>query len=184
MRGHSLIAAVLLIACSRTPSAPATRAPESAAMDHEMSAHASVELTPAARQELAELRAATARFRDTSVAKAAGYETSLTECMTDAARGGMGFHYGDLTRFDAQVRHDAPEILVYEPQKDGSLRFVAVEFAIPFGQWTSEDAPVLFGQPFHRNFRFGLWVLHAWVGRDNPAGIFMDYNPKVTCPAA
>ncbi|MEO7964173.1 MAG: hypothetical protein ABIT38_09735 [Gemmatimonadaceae bacterium] len=94
----------------------------------------------------------------------------------------MGFHYGDLTKFDESVKFDSPEVLVYEPQSDGSLRFVAVEFAIPFGKWTSSDAPVLFGVPFHQNFRFALWVLHAWIGRDNPSGLFADYNPKVSCP--
>jgi hypothetical protein len=29
-----------------------------------------------------------------------------------------------------------------------------------------------------------VWALHVWVGRQNPSGIFSDWNPKVTCDNA
>lgn len=184
MRARTLILGMLLGACARAPEASLSTMREMAAMNHRSASEKRTELSALARRQLAELRQATARFRDQSVAAAAGYRSSLTECMTDGVKGGMGYHYGDLSKFDGSVTHDAPEILVYEPQKDGTLRFVAVEFAIPFGRWTSDVPPSLFGQQFHRNVRFGLWVLHAWIGRENPNGLFTDYNPNVTCPDA
>jgi hypothetical protein len=31
--------------------------------------------------------------------------------------------------------------------------------------------------------RATLWVLHAWVWKDNPTGVFQDFNPRVRlCP--
>ncbi len=44
--------------------------------------------------------------------------------------------------------------------------------------------PTLFGVSFHRHPSLPLWVLHAWVWKDNPAGVFADWNPAVRmCPA-
>ena len=67
--------------------------------------------------------------------------------------GSAGWGYQDLAGIPdvPQVGHDAPEILVYEPQPDGRLRFVAVEFAVPFDAWTAAEPPELFGQRFHGN---------------------------------
>jgi hypothetical protein len=33
------------------------------------------------------------------------------------------------------------------------------------------------------NTAFGVWILHAWVHKSNPSGVFEDFNPNVTCPA-
>jgi hypothetical protein len=27
----------------------------------------------------------------------------------------------------------------------------------------------------------GFWIMHAWVWGHNPAGMFEDWNPEVTC---
>ena len=147
-------------------------------------AHVAATLTRRDRQQLAELRAATAPFHDIGAATAAGFRDRLTDCMSDPTLGAMGVHYGDLTRFDAKPEYARPEILVYEPRKNGRLRLVAVEFAVPFDAWTANKAPVLFGQSFHRNETFGLWVLHVWLWRDNPSGLFADWNPRVSCERA
>jgi hypothetical protein len=40
------------------------------------------------------------------------------------------------------------------------------------------------GQQFRVNSAFGVWALHAWVGRDNPSGVFADWNPRVSGAAA
>ena len=40
----------------------------------------------------------------------------------------------------------------------------------------------LFGETFHRNDGAGLWVLHVWLWNHNPAGLFADWNPTVSCP--
>jgi hypothetical protein len=38
------------------------------------------------------------------------------------------------------------------------------------------------GEDLHLNSALGVYVLHAWVWRNNPAGILEDWNPEVSCP--
>ena len=36
----------------------------------------------------------------------------------------------------------------------------------------------------HLNENLGVYVLHAWVWKYNPNGVFADFNPRVgDCPA-
>ncbi|HEX6049159.1 MAG TPA: hypothetical protein VFZ21_07820 [Gemmatimonadaceae bacterium] len=105
--------------------------------------------------------------------------------MTDPALGGMGFHYGNAGLIDGSVRVDEPELLLYEPEKNGQLRLVAVEYIIPYTLHPrSGEPPVLFGQQFKQNDTFQLWGLHAWVWQENPSGMFASWNPRVTCDNA
>ena len=58
---------------------------------------------------------------------------------------------------------------------------MAVEYIVP-GDFVDPAAPPeLLGQTFHLNEALGVWVLHAWVWKDNPAGVFQDWNPEVVC---
>jgi hypothetical protein len=135
------------------------------------------------RKDLATLRRVTAPFHSFSKAAAAGWSTKITDCMTDPnGAGGMGFHYGNTDLINGTVSVDKPELLLYEPEKNGRLRLVAVEYIIPYS-FHSRDAapPVLFGQEFKQNDTFQLWGLHAWVWKENPSGMFANWNPKVTC---
>jgi hypothetical protein len=140
-------------------------------------------------------RAATASFHDLSVAVAAGwnihlYDVNGIDCIDNPA-GGMGIHYvnGALVG-DGAVDATTPEALVYQPMPDGSMKLVAVEYVVLRADWdaTHSDPPSLFGQQFElvlAGNRYGLpdfYELHAWVWRNNPAGMFEDWNPKVTCP--
>jgi hypothetical protein len=133
-------------------------------------------------RDLAALRAATAQFHDFDKAAAAGWSAKITGCMELAGAGGMGFHYGNVGLIDGSVQVDRPELLLYEPEKNGRLRLVAVEYIIPY-TFHSRDAepPVLFGQQFQQNDTFQLWGLHAWVWEDNPSGMFANWNPRVGC---
>jgi hypothetical protein len=101
--------------------------------------------------------------------------------MSDPA-GAMGFHYGNTAFIDGNARLLEPEILMYEPQPDGTLRFVGLEFVVPLS--ASATPPTLLGHTFHRNDAFQLWVLHVWLYRENPSGMFADWNPSVSCAAA
>jgi hypothetical protein len=132
------------------------------------------------QRQIARLRAATARFHDFEAAARAGWGARITPCFNDPA-GGMGYHYGNEALFDGRVEALKPELLLYEPQKNGKLRFVAVEYIVPFDAWTAPEPPELYGLSFHRNEGFKLWVLHVWHFRENPSGIFADWNPKVSC---
>ena len=133
------------------------------------------------------LRAATARFHDIAVAEKAGYEIPLTGCYVDelTGQGAMGYHFGKGSAIDATVDELEPEALLYEPQKNGRPRLVGVEFIVPFTHVPdTSPAPRAFGLDFKRNYVFNVWALHVWVWKNNPSGIFADWNPDVTCAYA
>jgi len=140
-------------------------------------------LSASVRRDLATLRRVTAPFHNFDKALAAGWSAKITDCMTDPyGAGGMGFHYGNVALIDASVQVDKPELLLYEPDEDGELRLVAVEYIIPYRFHSPASAPpVLFGQRFKQNDMFQLWGLHAWVWKENPSGIFASWNPRVSC---
>lgn len=137
---------------------------------------------------VAEVRQATRDFHDVSVALAAGY-ASAGSCVSGPQEGAMGIHYpnGALVG-DGLLDPRRPEVLIYE-QRGGRLRLLGVEFLVIAQQWDAGNAgpPVLMGQHFHyvgSPNRYGLppfYELHVWAWRDNPNGIFADWNPEVSC---
>lgn len=135
-------------------------------------------------RELATLERATAKFHSFESARAAGWSEQITGCMADSMAGGMGYHFGNPKLIDGTVRADEPELLLYEPEKNGRLKLVGVEYIVPFGAWDKEAPPKLFGRSFSRNMAFGIWALHAWVWEDNPSGLLSDWNPRVSCAYA
>jgi len=153
------------------------------AMHHE-SAMRDVVPTPEAQREIAHLREVTARFHNIAAANSAGWNAAVPGCFSDPQLGGMGFHFGNPKLLDGVVDADNPEFLLYEPTVGGGRQFVAVEYAVPFTAWTAPQPPKLFGQYFHRNEAFGLWIMHVWHIRENPSGVFFDWNPRVSCDAA
>lgn len=130
---------------------------------------------------------ATAGFQDVATAEAAGWSSTLDTlgCFQDATLGGMGVHYVNPTLMDATVDIAKPEGLVYEMDASADIvGLVAHEYIVPVETWTSSTPPTLFGQSFHRHPTLPLWVLHAWVWKDDPAGVFNDWNPAVRqCPS-
>jgi hypothetical protein len=140
-------------------------------------------VSPAAanQSDLSTVRLATASFHDLDKAMKAGY-APLLACFDQAGVGGMGQHYVNLSLLNSSVDVAQPEALVYEV--DGNrLQLVAVEYIIPQSAWTSSQPPSLLGRSFTRNDALGLWVLHAWIWKPNPDGIFANYNPSVRmCP--
>jgi hypothetical protein len=177
--GTPIAALALTLAVCAEPAAPAR-----GGHSHAPASGAQRSLTPEAYAQLAELRALTASFHSIEAAAKAGWNTKITDCFSDPNLGGMGFHYGNTALIDGAVDPLQPELLLYEPRKNGERRLVAVEYIVPFTAWTSANPPVLFGQPFHRNEAFGLWVLHVWHFNNNPSGIFSDWNPDVSCAYA
>lgn len=176
-----LACAAALAACHDAP-APAAEptSPAEAHGSHPAAARGAPDA--ATSRMLADLRQATERFHSLPAAKAAGWKDSVTACMSSPA-GAMGFHFADLSRFDATLDANAPEILVYAPQANGGMRLVAVEYAVPYAAWPRDaaTAPTVLGQSLHHNDGFGLWVLHAWVWQGNARGVFEDWNPGVKC---
>lgn len=165
---------------------------------------------------LAEVRTATERFRDVNIALAEGYiRDPMNMCDTaemmgaPASLGTMGIHYfrPDMLgvtappnpRVDGTGTHTDfrnPSILIYEPQKDGSLALVAVENLVFQKSWAATGAtkpPSFHGVAWDNMKDDPATALdeahmfephydrHVWVYRENPNGVFAQYNPRVSC---
>lgn len=135
---------------------------------------------------LAQANLAAAAFQDVVVAEAAGYASTMDAlgCFESAEEGGMGLHYLNEGFMDGSVDPTQPEALVYELNADGEIvGLVAHEYIVPLEAWTEEEPPQLFGLDFHQHGVLPLWILHTWIWKDNPSGVFNDYNPRVRpCP--
>ncbi|MGH3110484.1 MAG: hypothetical protein ACRDQT_06160 [Gaiellaceae bacterium] len=146
--------------------------------------------------DVAAVRAATAKFHDVQKAIDAGYTVELPDrfgetCianLTDPDEGAMGVHLVSLSRvIDPALDPTNPEALVYERRNDGTLKLVAVEYVV--FQGAVSEKPELFGVDFDENdgTRYNLdpfYALHAWIWKPNPnepAGIFSQWNPRVSC---
>jgi len=138
-------------------------------------------------KQLAAVRNLTAPFHDFDTAVNAGWFAPITDCVEnpgDPSIGSMGYHYGNPEYLEDGGYLDIlqPEVLLYEPQKNGKKRLVGVEYVVPFDDHPiTEDPPVLFGQEFIPLPGPGVWGLHVWIWRHNPHGMFYDWNPKVSC---
>jgi hypothetical protein len=136
--------------------------------------------------DLAAANLAAAPYQDVAQAEAAGYVSTLDTlgCFEDPQRGGMGVHYSNEALMDATVDISAPEALVYELDAEGQVtELVAHEYIVPIDAWTENDPPRLFGRDFYQHPSLPMWILHTWIWKDNPMGVFEDFNPRVRpCP--
>jgi hypothetical protein len=152
----------------------------------------------AGTNELSQARAGTASYHNFDKAQAAGYglftDANKIACIDNPGVGAMGIHYvnGALVG-DPSENPSTPEAVVYEPQSNGRLRLVALEYVVLKADWEGAGntaPPSLFGEPFMlvpSPNRYGLpdfYALHAWIGKHNPSGMFSMWNPLVSCPAA
>jgi hypothetical protein len=173
------------------PPAAASAAAGDAMAGHDMGALETAGL----EDELAEVRGVTARFHDLDAALEAGYELGwvngsdvriITGCVFHPTAGAMGYHY-----FNAELMADlttdalAPEVLVYAPGENGNLQLAAVEWVVR-GQNSNppgvSSPPSVLGMPMHILVpAVGFYIMHAWVWKPNPAGMFADWNPEVSC---
>jgi hypothetical protein len=153
--------------------------------------------TAAGQAGLSTARSATARYHALDLALAAGYRVSPDAqgiaCIDQPGAGAMGIHYANGRLFgDPALDAATPEVLVYEPTKNGRLRLVALEYVVLRDAWDAAHAspPSLFGHEFHlvpAGNRYGLpdfYELHAWIWKHNPRGTFDDWNSRVTCAEA
>lgn len=175
-RRYRLLATIVALAALAAACAGASAAPPAAHGGHEMRT----------RDRVAAMLA-TAGFQDVAVAEEAGYASSIDTlgCFQSPGQGGMGLHHIDDTLLDATLDITKPEALVYELDASGQVAgLVAHEYIVPVDAWHSKRAPKLFGMPLHRHPTLPLWVLHTWLWKDNPGGVFQDWNPAVRlCPA-
>lgn len=134
------------------------------------------------------VRKATEGFKSEHDAEAAGY-AMFHGCASGPQEGAMGVHYvnGNLVG-DGEVDAQHPEALMYEP-KNGDLQLLGVEYVVLAEAWNAkhQTPPVLMGQLFNyagAPNRYGIpayYYLHVWAWKNNPAGVFADWNPQVSC---
>jgi len=126
-----------------------------------------------------------------------------------AEMGAMGIHFirMDLLeitgppnpRVDGASTHvdfRKPAVLIYEPQADGSMSLVAVENLVFIAAWekAGNTAPPSYqGVAYDRMVDDPATELdeahhfmphydrHVWLYRENPNGVFAQFNPAVTC---
>jgi hypothetical protein len=128
------------------------------------------------------LRASLDPYTSLALAKQAGYNTAITDCMSNGDEGAMGVHFGNTSLIDGTANPTHPEVLIYEPGANGDMSLVGVEFIVPLAIVPKTGpAPELFGQKFTVNDVFGVWALHVWTHRINPNGTFAMWNPRVHC---
>jgi hypothetical protein len=147
----------------------------------------------AAPDDLAAARAATARYHNAHPGYSLLTDAAGIACIDNPGEGGMGIHYvnGALVG-DGKVSAATPELVVYEPLAGGRQRLVAAEYVVLQAAWDAQhdEAPELFGREFElvqAGNRYGLpafYELHAWLWQHNPAGMFEDFNPRVSCAHA
>lgn len=141
---------------------------------------------------LAKVKAAVAKYHNINAAKTDGWQLvpGLDACFELPGVGGQGIHYINTALLDTTLDPLKPEALVYQPKPNGKLNLGAVEYIVPKAAWEAAGntgVPVLHGlqpqdMPLHLNTELGVYVLHAWIFKKNPAGTFADWNPDVSCP--
>lgn len=176
----ALVIAGVVTGCADDATAPLEPVETTVAANRGVPAHAHV------NRDLSQLRRVTAPFHNFEKAEEAGYGTQATVCWFHSGLGAMGYHYLNPALIDLEAELLEPELLVYEPRPDGSLRLVAMEYIVPKAAWDDSGRPGLpsvAGQEFHDNGA-GLYILHIWAWLHNPSGIFADWNPKASCEHA
>jgi hypothetical protein len=121
------------------------------------------------------------RFKDVEVAIQEGYKPMA--CVSGPMGGSMGMHYANPSLIDDDVDLTKPEAIMYEPQGDGTMELIGVEYI------TTKGPAQLDGHLFNyygAPNRYGLpafYELHVWAWRENKDGTFADMNKDVSCDA-
>jgi hypothetical protein len=152
------------------------------------------------QQQLAEAKDASAKYKNVAVAKAEGY-IQVTQFIP-----GLGLHMVNLGISRSIFDPSRPQVLLYEPRASGGLQLVGVGFAL---ETLGDTPPAGFAGGsdvwhFHRNLCFlpdgsvtiapsagdcqtksgvfqarTAWLLHVWLWKTNPNGVFTESNPQV-----
>jgi len=147
------------------------------------------------------VRRATEQFKGVTSVDGPGNGYGLVlGCVSGGDFGAMGLHYLNKAFLqDSDVQVDKPEIVLFEPTRDGGIRLTGADYVVIKDAWDKDpkhinpdgsvNPPQLFGQLFHlfdAPNRFALpafYTLHVWAWKDNPLGTFTNWNPNVSCDA-
>lgn len=127
--------------------------------------------------EVNQLIVATSKYADINVATAESF-FDVSGFVPN-----MGHHYLLSPRVDGTFELERPELVLYAPDSNGNMEFVAVEYAIPVADINNPGNPPegFTGNEdeWHLNTNLSQWQLHVWIGKENPDGIFAPFNPNV-----
>ena len=133
-------------------------------------------------RDLERLRAATASFKSLDAAVAAGYQRTVTQCISHPTLGVMGYHHTNDALLDDKLDVEHPEILVYGKTATGEYKLNGVEFFVPYSAHPRDSAPPeIMGQQLTPFDPGKFWYKHVWAWTENPSGMFADWNPNVKC---
>jgi hypothetical protein len=116
-----------------------------------------------------------------------------TPCVSGPETGAMGIHIVNPSRTaTGTITLEAPAALIYEPQSNGDLVLVGVEYIHDKAAWEAANkkgpaTPSVDGHLMNLvDFpnRYGLpafYEMHVWAFEENPKGAFADWNTHVTC---
>jgi hypothetical protein len=151
-------------------------------------------------RQLAAAKSATAKYRNMDRAKADGY-FQVTQFIP-----GLGLHLANLGIRQDVFDPSRPQLLLYAPKRSGGYTLAGVGYTFvhdgdipPAGFAGGQDV-----WHFHANLCFLLtgsvtltpdaaacqtrggvfqketaWLLHAWIWKTNPDGVFTESNPNV-----
>lgn len=195
----------LYLACAALGTLALAAAPAPQAHDGDAHAQASTQQLNSQRNrnDLVKIvKRATAKYYNQPIeaAERDGFQL-LFGCVSDDDSGAMGLHYVKLDRympapgvFDAEIKADEPEILLYEPTPWGP-KLTGADYLVDAATWDKahpqvpQQAPELDGQIFHyfgSPNRFGLppfYTLHVWAWKESPTGTFVNWHKEVRCDA-
>ncbi|WP_373060482.1 hypothetical protein [Gemmatimonas sp.] len=179
-------ACALLAACAGDATPPTATAATVVADDHGThSKIATGTLTVDQEAGIKAARKATARFNSFNQAQKAGYTTQFPlGCAQLPGIGAQAYHYMNPALVDNIIDLEHPELLMYEPQRNGSLELVGLDYVAPRPVNTLDNKPApLLGMEFAPIVVQGVsvWALHIWAWRPNALGVFTPWNPAVSC---
>lgn len=146
---------------------------------------------------LAEIRRGTAKYHRLAAAEADGYMWD-DHCVAHPFLGAMGHHVVNFGLVDGILDPSNPEVLLYEV-KNGKPHLTGVEFIIHAGMWQGDGIPMLGNIPFAAHLEvqcdewgencfnvrggppFPHYQLHVWIWKKNPEGMYIPFNPDVSC---
>lgn len=146
-------------------------------------------------KQLAQVRQATEKYHDVTVALQDGYIN--THELVVSPDGVMGIHFINpkLMFDDGALNPTQPEILLYVPTNEGGYKLVGVEYYVP--AFMAKGHPTLFQHQFDGSMlnhdldpttltdeekldpKNRHYDLHVWLWQGNPAGMFAEWNPAI-----
>jgi hypothetical protein len=157
---------------------------------HAAAAPASVDQKAKASALVKVVREATARFQDVAVAEEEYFPQF--GCVSGSDYGAMGMHFVNMALvMDGELDITRPEIVIYEPQPNGSLKLIGADYLVLVKAWDDkhDSSPELMGELLHlfeapNRFKLpAFYTLHVWAWKHSLTGTFVNWHTNVSCDA-